>query len=224
MTIETISASQDLSDRVAHYPLLEALIERRSRHFGKGFRLNGGPLAYASTQPPQPLSPDEEAALAFAACGITGPVMADLPYQSGDVPEASSQDIPFSRTIGAGPVMKTALKLLKKELPVPTAVGLEHGGATLLKPFCPPYYRDMEAAVLAYVDCKYAQGSGTLRDGGAATAWRDGAAVQSGIPLLRSDDRRDDRLLRLRLPSLWALPRQQWAVSHGAGVSGPPPG
>jgi hypothetical protein len=40
----------------------------------------------------------------------------------------------------------------------------------------------MEAAVLAYVDYKYAQGSGTFRDGGAATAWRDGAAVQTGIP------------------------------------------
>jgi hypothetical protein len=42
MTIEAISTSQDLSDRLERYPLLDALIERRSRRFGKGFRLNGG--------------------------------------------------------------------------------------------------------------------------------------------------------------------------------------
>jgi hypothetical protein len=380
-------------ERLAHYPLLDALIGRRSRRFGKGMRLNGGPLAYASAQAPQPLSLEQEAALAFAACGITGPVLADLPYQTGSVPEAGSgnimiqfigrtvasadaghtnsvfvinddgvwmlrrpqdypradiatlaqaaherrlielyersrvrlaekrldvprepphvppfnkwsanmpgttyflpiaeltqlyinvilsafseefgyfivdernafrpagiasfarskgghlydnpQDgrfgtiatletwmcefaaieqggilqnlglvaqalglggfphfaahpfswmqalgfqmatIPFSRTIGAGPVMKALLKLLNKDAPVPTAVGLERGGDVLIKPFCPPYYRSMEEAVLAFVDYKYAQGAGTMRDGGAATAWRDGAAVQAGIP------------------------------------------
>ena len=65
---------------------------------------------------------------------------------------------------------------------MPTAVGLERDGAVLLKPFCPPYYRDMEQAVLAYVNYKYAPGTGTLSDGGAASAWRDGAAVQAGIP------------------------------------------
>ena len=90
------------------------------------------------------------------------------------------QPIPFSRTIGAGPVMKTALQLLQKDQPIPTAIGLERDGTVLIKPFCPPYYRDMEQAVLAYVDYKYAPGSGTLSDGGAASAWRDGAAVQAG--------------------------------------------
>jgi hypothetical protein len=40
----------------------------------------------------------------------------------------------------------------------------------------------MEEAVLAFVDYKYASGSGTFRDGGQATAWRDGAAVQATIP------------------------------------------
>ncbi len=40
----------------------------------------------------------------------------------------------------------------------------------------------MAEAVLAFVDYKYAAGRGTLRDGGAATAWTDGAAVQAGIP------------------------------------------
>ena len=33
-----------VSERLAHYPLLDALIERRSRRFAPGMRLNGGPL------------------------------------------------------------------------------------------------------------------------------------------------------------------------------------
>jgi len=382
-----------LWQRLAHYPLLDALRDRRSRRFSKGMRLNGGPLAYTSVHPPQPLSLHEEAALAFAACGITGYALAELPYQSGDVSEAGSgniithfvsrtapsgdaihsntvfvfnddgvwllkrpqdyprteiaqllqltheyrlvdlyersrvriadqrvdvprevpfvppfnkwsanlpattyflpiaevtafyinvmlsalseefayfvvderngyrpagvaqfarskgghlqddpragrfgtlggletwiyefsaieqggilqnlglmsqalgvggfahfaahpvawfqalgfrmQVLPFSRVIGAGRVMKTLLKVLKRDLPVLTAVGLERNGRTLIKPFCPPYYRSMEEAVLAFVDYKYAQGRGTFRDGGVATGWQDGATVQAGIP------------------------------------------
>jgi len=42
--------------------------------------LPGGPLAYQSARLPQPLTEDEEGLLAFAACGITGPVMADMCY------------------------------------------------------------------------------------------------------------------------------------------------
>ena len=393
MTTETAHAAPGRAERLAGYPLLDALIARRSRRFGKGMRLNGGPLAYASTAAPAPLSFDEEAALAFAACGVTGPALADLPYQTGDVPNASSgnimthyvgrtvasgdamhsnavfvindagtwmlrrpqdyprseiaalaqaargrrlaelyqraripiadrrveverqppftppfnkwsanqpgstyflpvaelsqfyinvllsafseefgyfvvddrngfrpagiakfarskgghlyddpaagrygtvgvietwicefsaieqggilqnlglmaqalglggfphfaahpfgwaqalgfrmQAIPFSRAIGAGPVLKLLLRALGRDSDVPTALGLERGGERLLTPFCPPYYRTMEEAVLAVVDYKYAQGSGTARDGGAYTAWRDGAAVQAGIP------------------------------------------
>ena len=56
---------------MARYPLLDALTERCSRRFGKGMNLNGGPLAYQSAHSPQPLSLEEEAALAFAGCGIT---------------------------------------------------------------------------------------------------------------------------------------------------------
>jgi hypothetical protein len=63
--------------------LLDALLSRRSRRFGRGMRLDGGPLAHASAQAPEPLSPDEEAALAFAACGITGCALAELPFHAG---------------------------------------------------------------------------------------------------------------------------------------------
>jgi hypothetical protein len=90
--------------------------------------------------------------------------------------------LPFSKTIGAGPVTRRLLKALKKDIPVPTAVGLEREGSVLIKPYCPPYYKSMEEAVLAFVDYKYAQGTGTFRDGGAATCWRDGAEVQNKIP------------------------------------------
>lgn len=393
MQAESSLQSADFGDRLARYPLLEALIERRSRRFGRGMRLNGGPLAYTSTHTPKPLTLDEEAALAFAACGITGYALAELPYETGDMPDASSgnimthffgrtvasgdamhyvivfvlndkgvwmlrrpqdypraeipalvesardhklvelyersrvriadrrldvprevpfvapfnkwsanlpgttyflpineftaiyinvllsalseefaffivdernrfqpagiapfarsrgghlyddpgagrlatigfleswlcefaaieqggvlqnlalmtqalglggfphfaahpfiwfhtlgfrmEDIPFSRTVGAGPLMKGLLKAFGKDNPVPTAVGLEQSGEVLIKPFCPPYYRTMEEAVLAFVDYKYAQGRGTFRDGGATTGWRDGAAVQAEIP------------------------------------------
>jgi hypothetical protein len=92
------------------------------------------------------------------------------------------EHIPFSRTIGARPVTRGLLRMLRKDISIPTAVGLEAGGEVLIKPYCPPYYRNMEEAVLAFVDYKYAEGKGTFRDGGAATGWRDGAAVQAGIP------------------------------------------
>src|SRR5947207_13848336 len=81
------------SERARSYPLLEALIHRRSRRFAAGMKLNGGPLAYDSARPPQPLSTEEEAALAFAACGITGCALAELPYATGNVPEAGGGNI-----------------------------------------------------------------------------------------------------------------------------------
>ncbi len=368
------------------YPLLDALIHRRSRRFGKGMKLDGGPLAYASAKPPEPLTLEEEAGLAFAACGITGYALADLPYDAGgnimthffgrtaasgdamhdvvvfllndqgawmlkrpqdfprseipaliqaarerklvelyeqgrvriadrrpDVPRelpfvppfnqwmanvpgttyflpvgemtalylnvilsAFSEDfayfvvderngfrpagvsqfarsrggflhdnlregkvatigaletwiaefvaieqggilqnlglmtqalglggfphfaahpfiwfqalgfrmenLPFSRLIGAGGLQTAAMKALGKDLPVATAVGLERDGAVLIRPYCPPYYPTMREAVLAFVDYKYAAGSGTMRDGGVATGWREGARIQSAIP------------------------------------------
>jgi hypothetical protein len=386
-------ASSSSIEKAAAYPLMHALLARRSRRFGKGMRLDGGPLSFASEQRPQPLSLEEEAVLAFAACGVTGYGLAELPFQNGEEPETGGgnilihfigrtvasgdavhavalfvlnddgvwllrrpqdyprgeipslveaarahefvalyeksrvrladrrldvprtlpyvppfnkwsanqpgttyflpvteltalyinillsvfsedfgyflvderrgfqpaglerfarsrggrlhdgpaegrvatitcletwlyeftafeqgqmlqnlalmaealglggfphfaahpfgwmqaldfrmEDVPFSRTIGAGRLRTGLLNLLGKNPPVPTAVGLERNGAALLKPFCPPYYRTMREAVLAFVDYKYAVGRGTLRDGGAASAWRDGSMVQAGIP------------------------------------------
>jgi hypothetical protein len=393
MTTKSSHATQEPEKRFAQYSLLESLLARRSRRFGKGMCLNGGPLTYASAHEPDPLSLAEEAVLAFAACGITGYTLAELPYQTGEVAEAGGgniivhlvgrtvfsadaahlvtifvlnddgvwllkrpqdyprpqvpelveaareqrwldlyeksrvriadqrlgvpreppfvppfnrwsanvrgttyflpiaelsglfinillaafseevgyfvvderntfqpagirsfarskggylhddlaggrvatvglldtwlyefaaveqgamlqnlalvaaalglggfphlashpfgwfqalgfrmTDVPFSRTIGAGPLTKGVLRALKRDIPIPTAVGLERDGQVLIKPFCPPYYQSMEEAVLAFVDYKYAPGQGTLSDGGAASNWLDGRAVQAGIP------------------------------------------
>jgi hypothetical protein len=70
-------------DRFADYSLLKALHERRSRRFGLGMNLPAGPLAFTSRHHPAALSEDEEAALVFAACGITGHALADLCYAPG---------------------------------------------------------------------------------------------------------------------------------------------
>ena len=105
MARETSSVPAVWWERVAAYPLVDALLARRSRRFGYGMRLNGGPLAYDSAHPPVPLSEDEEAGLAFAACGLTGPALAELPYQNGGRPEAGSGNILahlIGRTVPSG--------------------------------------------------------------------------------------------------------------------------
>jgi hypothetical protein len=59
-------------DEVAAFPLLDAIVGRRSRRFGRGMTIPDGPLAYSSRRPPQPLSDEERALLVFAAAGVTG--------------------------------------------------------------------------------------------------------------------------------------------------------
>jgi hypothetical protein len=381
-------------ERIGSYSLFDALVNRSSRRFGKGFHLNGGPLAYQSTEKTTPLTIEEEATLAFAACGITGYTAADVPFQAGDmqgagggnilahfvgrtVPSADAmhnvtvivinddgawlikrpqdyqrleigelaraarrhelvdlyersririadgrvevprefpyilplnqwasnvpgstyflpvaetsgltinallsafddewaayfldernqfrppgisrharsngghlhddprdqrivplgtfetslyeliaaevgaiiqnlglaaqalgiggfahyaghpqgwlqaldfqmEDVPTSHIAALGPVKKLALRLMGKDLPMPTAVGLARDDVTLIQPWCPPHFPSMANAVRAFVDYKYAPGSGTFRDGGQATAWREGSTVQEHIPM-----------------------------------------
>lgn len=73
----------DLTNPVTTYPLLDALRDRRSRRFGRGMSMDSGPLAYESQLAPLPLTEAEEALLAFAASGITGPALADLNFDEG---------------------------------------------------------------------------------------------------------------------------------------------
>ncbi|HKP61654.1 MAG TPA: hypothetical protein VJV78_33220 [Polyangiales bacterium] len=65
------------------YSLLDALRQRRARRFACGMEHDRGPLAHASTHAPFPLSEQEIAALAFAACGVTGHALAELVYHPG---------------------------------------------------------------------------------------------------------------------------------------------
>lgn len=60
--------------------LFEVLLRRRSRRVGLGMTIPAGPFQYTSPHKPVPLTEDEEAALVFAACGITGYALADLSY------------------------------------------------------------------------------------------------------------------------------------------------
>lgn len=79
---------QRKNDLLAHDSLVRALLNRRSRRFARGLHLQGGPLEFQSKQDSRPLSLDEEAALAFAACGVTGKCSGELPYQPGPQPES----------------------------------------------------------------------------------------------------------------------------------------
>ncbi len=72
-----------VDERLGRYPLLDALRGRRSRRFGMGMKIESGPFAYESHHQPLPLTETEEAALAFAACGVTGYALADLSYGRG---------------------------------------------------------------------------------------------------------------------------------------------
>ena len=91
----------DLKALMSDYSLLQALSERRSYRFGLGMEMQTGPLAFKSEQQPLPLTEDEEAALAFAACGITGYALGDLSY-SKEEPGGTIMGGLVGRTMPAG--------------------------------------------------------------------------------------------------------------------------
>src|ERR687896_120638 len=72
-----------VDERLGRYPLLDALWDRRSRRFGMGMNIENSPFAYESRHGSMPLTEAEEAALAVAACGVTGYALADLSYGRG---------------------------------------------------------------------------------------------------------------------------------------------
>lgn len=100
------STPQDppLRERLANSSLLDALQQRRSRRFGLGMKIPAGPLAYASKHAPRPLTEDEEAAMVFAACGITGHALADFCYAQGEGGSIMAGLV--SRTIASGDALQ----------------------------------------------------------------------------------------------------------------------
>lgn len=86
-------------DQMKRYGLLEALLKRRSRRYSRGIEIEGGPTQYTSKHDPHPLSEREQAILAFAACGITGPALGDWSYE----PDAGSSFAQFVGRTAASP-------------------------------------------------------------------------------------------------------------------------
>jgi hypothetical protein len=70
------------------------------------------------------------------------------------------------------------LNLFNQNIKTPIPLGFEHNGEVLLKPYCPPYYKNMEEAVLAFIDTKFAR----IKDGAAASNWKDPQAIGAAIP------------------------------------------
>lgn len=89
-------------------------------------------------------------------------------------------EMPASRYVGANKLASWALRFLGRDQSVPYPLGLEHDGDVLLKPYCPPYYPSMEAAVYALVEKKFGP-RGVFRGGADASGWRDPAGVTREI-------------------------------------------
>lgn len=87
------SQQQEALQKLLNYPLIDALTHRRSRRFSMGATLPTGGLAYASQKEPLPLTMLEEAILAFAAAGINGFCLGELPYAPGDETEAAGGNV-----------------------------------------------------------------------------------------------------------------------------------
>jgi hypothetical protein len=97
--------SSELLRDIESYPLLTALRDRRSRRFGRGMKIPAGPLAYESRHRAAPLTEEEEAALVFAACGVTGHALADLAYARGEGGNIMAGLV--ARTIASGDGLQT---------------------------------------------------------------------------------------------------------------------
>lgn len=74
------TAECQIAKSVAVHTLLELLQQRKTRRFGCGMELPGGPLRYRSTMPPIPLCHEEIHHLLYAGVGETGRHLADMQY------------------------------------------------------------------------------------------------------------------------------------------------
>ena len=66
--------------REATFILLDLLQQRKTRRFGRGMTLPGGPLQYSSHHEPLPLSREEERYLIYAAIGRSGRNLGDMHF------------------------------------------------------------------------------------------------------------------------------------------------
>jgi hypothetical protein len=119
MATEVESKQAEALRQALSYPLIESLLHRRSRRFSLGATMPGGGLAYKSPHKPIPLSTTEEALLAFAAAGVNGLCLGDVPYQPGDWQEAGGGNVMAALTgrtgASADAVHGTALFVINDE-------------------------------------------------------------------------------------------------------------
>src|SRR5207248_2119503 len=68
-------------EEALRFPLFDAILTRRARRFAAGAKLSGGPTAWASEQPPLPLTRVEQDLLAAAGTGLSGLQLGDWSYR-----------------------------------------------------------------------------------------------------------------------------------------------
>jgi hypothetical protein len=122
-------------------------------------------------------------ALMVQALGLGGfPHWAAHAYSWFEALGFTMGQMPASRYLGMGKVLSSLARLFGRDFDVPYVHGLEHAGQPLLKPFCPPHYPTMEAAVRAVVDYKFGA-EGTYRRTADRSAWLDGGPASKAAPL-----------------------------------------
>jgi hypothetical protein len=89
--------------------------------------------------------------------------------------------MPSTQFLGAGPTVSFLAKRFGRTVDVSYPIGLEVNGETLLKPYCPPYYPSMRAAVEAIAEEKFGP-AGTFRGGAAHSVWADPSTATKKIP------------------------------------------
>jgi hypothetical protein len=92
------------------------------------------------------------------------------------------RDRTFAEILHKGFFGTLLMRLLKKNVVIPQASGLEVDGKAIVKPYTTPWYPSMEAAVRAFVASKFAPGTGIFRDAPGPSAYKDPALIQSAIP------------------------------------------
>lgn len=121
--------------------------------------------------------------LATEALGLGGfPHYGAQRYQWLEAMGFRMQPTPISELMRRGRIGTALMTRLGKNPSLAVPVGLEVDGEVLLKPYCPPYYPSMRAAVEAFVEAKYSPDFGVFRDAGAGSAWADPAAMLPQIP------------------------------------------
>ena len=91
------SSARALED-LFNYPLMSALVERRTRRLARGTSLNANGVSHQSANEPFPLTPLEEAILITCITGVTGVTQHDGPLtKPNGTPELGT---PFLNIVG----------------------------------------------------------------------------------------------------------------------------